>query len=88
MQQHHNANINDSYHFKRSSPSGDLVFVFNSDNYVMAEYHMRSAHTAWHRVVPVTQRESVEKWLGQHYPVPRGPEAVAVVELKARAARQ
>ena len=40
------------------------------------------------RVAAVTQRESVEKWLRNNYPVVSAPKPVAVEKLKARASRQ
>jgi hypothetical protein len=34
----------------------------------MAQYNDRTGKTSWQRFLPVTQRESIEKWLHQHYP--------------------
>ena len=62
MQHHHHTEISDSYHCKRSQ-SGDVVHVYNSNNYLMAEYIVGTGRTSWQRVAPLTQRESVEKWL-------------------------
>jgi hypothetical protein len=73
MQHHHHSDITDSFHCKRSH-SGDVVHVYNSNNYLMAEYTVRTGRTSWQRVAPVTQRESVEKWLRNNYPAV--PEAV------------
>jgi hypothetical protein len=87
MQHHHHADINDSFHCKRPH-SGEVVHVYNSTNYLMAEYHVRTGRTSWQRVAALTQRESVEKWLRKNYPVLDIPKGVAVNKLKARAARQ
>lgn len=37
----------------------------------MAEYSERTGTVKWQRVVIATQREKIEKWLGEHYPVQR-----------------
>jgi len=34
----------------------------------MAEYSPRTGIVKWQRVVLATQREKIEKWLGEHYP--------------------
>lgn len=68
MQYHPYAEINDSFHCKRNQ-SGEVVHVYNSTNYLMAEYSVRTGRTSWQRVAAVTQRESVEKWLRKNYPV-------------------
>ena len=60
----------------------------------MAEYSERTGTVKWQRVVLATQKEMIEKWLGQHYPVqPAAPQPVpakaavrAAVRPKARAA--
>ncbi len=85
MQHHHHSDISDSYHCKRSQ-SGDVVHVYNSNNYLMAEYTVTTGRTSWQRVAPLTQRESVEKWLKNNYPV-GGAAKVATVEAKPKARR-
>jgi hypothetical protein len=82
MQHHHHSDITDSFHCKRSH-SGDVVHVYNSNNYLMAEYTVRTGRTSWQRVAPVTQRESVEKWLRNNYPAVSVPQ-VATVEIKSK----
>jgi hypothetical protein len=90
MQHHHHADINDSFHCKRSA-SGEVVHVYNSNNYLMAEYTIRTGRTSWQRVAALTQRESVEKWLRNNYPAVIEAKPVAVTKQvdkpKARAAR-
>ena len=84
MQHHHHSDITDSFHCKRSH-SGDVVHVYNSNNYLMAEYTVRTGRTSWQRVAPLTQRESVEKWLRSNYAVTSVPEPAAVaVKSKGR----
>ncbi len=88
MEHHHRADISDTFHCKRSH-SGEVVHVYNSNNYLMAEYTIRTGRTSWQRVAAITQRESVEKWLRNNYPaVISSPKAVPVDKQKARAARQ
>ena len=90
MQHHHRADISESYHCKRSQ-SGDVVHVYNSNNYLMAEYTIGTGRTSWQRVAPITQRESVEKWLRANYPAPEPapakPKVKAVAAGKSRKAR-
>jgi len=92
MQHHHHADITDSFYCKRSH-SGEVVHVYNSNNYLMAEYTIRTGRTSWQRVAAATQRESVEKWLRNNYPAVDpakvvAPKAVALEKPKAKAARQ
>jgi hypothetical protein len=87
MQHHHHADITDSFHCKRSH-SGEVVHVYNSNNYLMAEYTIRTGRMSWQRVAALTQRESVEKWLRKNYPAVNAPEAVVAEKQKARGARK
>jgi hypothetical protein len=57
-----------SYHLRRSKSDG-LIEVLNAGLYVMAEYSERTGVVKWQRVVLASQRERIEKWLGEHYPV-------------------
>jgi hypothetical protein len=66
MQNHHAALS--SYHFKRAHTDG-IIQVLNEGSYVMAEYSERTGTVTWQRVVLATQREQVEKWLRERYPV-------------------
>ena len=43
--------------------------MLNEGSYVMAEYSERTGVVKWQRVVLASQREQIEKWLGDHYPV-------------------
>jgi hypothetical protein len=56
------------YRFKRATTDG-LILVLNEGSYVMAEYSEHTGIVKWQRVVLATQREAVEKWLREQYPV-------------------
>lgn len=77
MQKHHAALS--SYHFQRTKTQG-IIRVLNEGSYVMAEYSERTGTVKWQRVVLATQKEMIEKWLGQHYPVQPAVPAPAPVE--------
>ncbi|MGA3187917.1 MAG: hypothetical protein ABSF22_12480 [Bryobacteraceae bacterium] len=83
MQKHHAALS--SYHFQRAKTQG-IIKVLNEGSYVMAEYSERTGTVKWQRVVLATQKEMIEKWLGQHYPVQAAP-APAPVEVRRSKAR-
>jgi hypothetical protein len=86
MQKHHAALS--SYHFQRAKTQG-IIKVLNEGSYVMAEYSERTGTVKWQRVVLATQKEMIEKWLGQHYPVQAAepvPAPVAPVKTARRAA--
>ena len=57
-----------SYHFRWTKTDG-LLEVLNEGSYVMAEYSEHTGMVKWHRVVLTAQREKIEKWLREHYPV-------------------
>jgi hypothetical protein len=57
-----------SFHFKRTKQNG-LIEVLNDDFCVMVEYSERTGVVRWQRVVLAAQREKIEKWLGDQYPV-------------------
>ena len=57
-----------SFHFKRTKQNG-LIEVLNDGSYVVAEYSERTGVVRWQRVLLAAQREKIEKWLGDHYPV-------------------
>ena len=65
-----------SYHFKRAKTDG-LIQVLNEGSYVMAEYSERTGVVRWQRVVLATQREKIERWLTEHYPVQAAAAATA-----------
>lgn len=73
-----------SYHFKRTKTDG-LIQVLNEGSYVMAEYSERTGVVRWQRVVLATQKEKIEKWLGEHYPVQAPPAKTVPVRSASRA---
>ena len=81
MQQHH-VSLS-SYHFKRSKFDG-LIEVLNEGLYVMAEYNERTGVVKWQRVVLASQREQIERWLGEHYPVQTKSEQEAKRRVSAQ----
>jgi hypothetical protein len=81
MQKHH-ASLS-SYQFKRAKTRG-LIEVLNEGSYVMAEYSEHTGAVKWQRVVLASQRELIEKWLGEHYPV----QAKAEPEVRRRVSAQ
>ena len=81
MQQHH-VSLS-SYHFKRSKFDG-LIEVLNEGLYVMAEYNERTGTVKWQRVVLASQREQIERWLGQHYPVQAQTQPEAEKQVSAQ----
>jgi hypothetical protein len=60
--------IDKSFYSERPRVHGP-VRVFNNNHYLMAEYCMTGI-AKWQRVIPVIERDHVEKWLCSHYPVP------------------
>ena len=81
MQHHHHPNINSLFHSKRTD-KGNVMLVLNADNYVMAEYNMLTGQTVWQRFVQAPQREKVETWLTQSYPVQPAAKAIAAKSRK------
>jgi hypothetical protein len=60
------------FSFHRRGING-LVIVSNNLSYSMAEYNEHTGVTRWQRVVPATQREKVQKFLSEQYPVIAAP---------------
>jgi len=56
-----------SYRFRRARTPG-IIEVLNENSYVMAEYSERTGYVKWQRMVLVSQRVQIEKWLVDHYP--------------------
>ncbi|HLW76733.1 MAG TPA: hypothetical protein VKS01_07095 [Bryobacteraceae bacterium] len=75
--QHLHHKINDTYHCRRAKQAS-IILVYNQDEYLMAEYSERTGIVKWQRVVAASQRESIEKWLNQQYPVVKAKAAVKV----------
>jgi hypothetical protein len=60
--------INASYHCRRAKQDG-LILILNQDEYLMAEYSERTGAVKYQRVVPGPQKDVIERWLSQHFPV-------------------
>jgi len=77
--QHRNDNhhtINESFYCKRIKLDG-LILVHNADHYLMAEYSDLTGVAKWQRVVLATQRDKIEQWLRQEFPVRSQPATIA-----------
>ena len=61
------AKVVPTYQLRRSGVG--LISVVNPEGYVMAMYSESTGKTTWQRLLPITQRESVEKWLAERHPV-------------------
>ena len=46
------------------------VYVLNENSYRMAEYSERTGKFTWMRLLPITQREAVEKWVRSQFAQP------------------
>ncbi|MEO8028332.1 MAG: hypothetical protein ABI823_17750 [Bryobacteraceae bacterium] len=68
--------INASFHCLRDKQDS-LIRVMNADSYLMAEYSANTGVAKWQRVVAVAQRDSVERWLNEHFPVQKSAAARA-----------
>ena len=60
--------INGTYECRRAKQDG-LILVFNPDALLMVEYSERTGKFRWQRVLPATQKASVEKWITDAFPV-------------------
>ncbi len=70
--QKHQATLS-SFQFKRAT--ADLIHVLNEGSYLMAEYNERTGGVCWHRVLLASQRDAVEKWLRERFPIQVAPPA-------------
>ena len=75
-----------AFQFKRVK--SDLIQVFNAGSYLMAEYNERTGAVSWQRLLLTGQREIVERWLRERYPIKvAGAPSVASVATKVVAAK-
>ncbi|MEO8097166.1 MAG: hypothetical protein ABI811_05650 [Acidobacteriota bacterium] len=58
-----------SFRFDRPKVDGP-IHVLNANSYLMAEYNQRTGKVTWQRLVLATEKNNIEKWLAEHYPVP------------------
>jgi hypothetical protein len=57
-----------AFRFKRLYPNGP-VQVLNEQSYLMGEYNQHTGKVSWQRVVLATQKNNIESWLLEHYPI-------------------
>ena len=65
-----------NFSFRRRGINGQVI-VSNNLSYSMAEYNEHTGVTRWQRVVPAHQREKVQKFLSEQYPVIGAPASIA-----------
>jgi hypothetical protein len=58
--------INGSYHCKRSGV-GDLILVYNSGSYLLANYRELTGELVWQRVIPASEKKAIEEWLNRTF---------------------
>jgi hypothetical protein len=57
-----------AFHFKRVHANGP-VQVLNQQSCLMGEYNQRTGKVSWQRVVLAIQKNNIESWLLEHYPI-------------------
>jgi hypothetical protein len=86
MQHCHHRDINNSYHCRLTA--GELILIFNSDQYLIAEYNSRTGHVSWQRMLAAPQRDSIEAWLQKNYPIKNAAVVLPTVRINKRKARK
>jgi hypothetical protein len=61
----------------------NLVTVMTADAYLVAEYNVESDSFSWQRLIPASQRVSIEEWVREKFPVRGKPAAREVAKAKA-----
>ena len=59
--------INAMYYCLRGDVGGQIL-VMNTGGYTLGHYSEYSSEMIWQRVVPASDRKSIEDWLGRHFP--------------------
>ena len=59
--------INSSYYCIRGNVGGQIL-VMNNGAYVIGHFSEYTRELVWQRVVPATDRKSIEDWLTRHFP--------------------
>jgi len=77
--QKHQATLS-AFQFRRST--AEVIQVYNEGSYLMAEYNERTGSVSWQRVLLATQREIIERWLREHYPMKVAQPAAAKPVVK------
>ena len=60
--------------------------ILNENHYVMGEYNRKTGIVTWERLVLATQREAIQRWFAEHYPVIKPVEPPAAVKTPRRKA--
>jgi hypothetical protein len=66
--------INPTYHCLRGDVGGQIL-VLNSHAYVLGHYSEHTSEMVWQRVIPASDRKSIEDWLLRHFPANQAPSA-------------
>jgi hypothetical protein len=85
LMQHPHHDINNSYQCRLTT--GELILVFNSGQYLMAEYNSRTGHVTWQRMLAAPQRDSIEAWLHKNYPIKDAAVVLPNVRINKRKIR-
>ncbi len=64
--------INAMYYCVRGDSMGQIL-VMNTGAYVLGHYSEYTSEMVWQRVVPASDRKSIEDWLSRHFPVTPTP---------------
>jgi len=59
--------INAMYYCLRGDVGGQIL-VMNTGGYTLGHYSEYTSDMVWQRVVPASDRKSIEDWLGRHFP--------------------
>lgn len=73
--------INTSYYCEQEKPNGPVV-VLTTGAYRVAEFDYHTGNVRWHRVVPAPQKNVIESWLSQKFPVQAPAAAPAVKKTR------
>lgn len=64
--------INAMYYCVRGDSMGQIL-VMNTGAYVLGHYSEYTSEMVWQRVVPASDRKSIEDWLSRHFPANPAP---------------
>ncbi len=61
----------------------NVVTIVTANAYLVAEYNLRSDSFSWHRLLPASQKVSIEEWVREKCGVLAKPVAKEVAKAKA-----
>ena len=64
--------INAMYYCLRGEVGGKIL-VMNTGGYTLGHYSENTSELVWQRVIPASDRKSIEDWLGRHFPANPAP---------------